>query len=167
MIRACEERDFQAMLTLINAAAEAYRGIIPADRWKEPYMPDDELVHEIAAGVQFQGFEEDGALKGVMGVQEVKDVTLIRHAYVDPRAQGQGIGAALLDSCRASARRPLLIGADWAIRFYEEHGFEKTSMAEKERLLRTYWTIPERQIETSVVLADGRWFTANPTANPA
>jgi GNAT superfamily N-acetyltransferase len=171
MVRACEERDFQAMLMLINAAAEAYRGIIPADRWKEPYMPDSELVDEIAAGVRFQGFEEDGVLKGVMGVQEVKDVTLIRHAYVDPAAQGRGIGAALLDNCRASARRPLLIGtwaaADWAIRFYEKHGFEKTSVAEKQRLLRTYWTIPERQIETSVVLADGRWFTANPTANRA
>ncbi|MDP7642285.1 MAG: GNAT family N-acetyltransferase [Alphaproteobacteria bacterium] len=165
MIRACEESDFEALVALINAAAQAYRGIIPPDRWKEPYMPAQELADEIAAGVQFQGFEEGGALKGVMGVQEVKDVTLIRHAYVDPSAQRQGIGAALLANCRELAERPLLIGtwaaADWAIRFYEKHGFERTSPAEKDRLLSTYWTIPERQIETSVVLADRRWVEAN------
>ncbi len=165
MIRACEEGDFQALLALINAAAEAYRGIIPPDRWKEPYMPAEELVDEIASGVQFQGFEEAGAIKGVMGVQEVKDVTLIRHAYVDPSAQRRGIGAALLANCRELAKRPLLIGtwaaADWAIRFYEKHGFQKTNTADKDRLLSVYWTIPERQIETSVVLADPRWFEAN------
>jgi|TARA_B100000315_G_scaffold258154_1_gene309280 GNAT superfamily N-acetyltransferase len=165
VIRACEESDFEALVALINAAAVAYRGIIPPDRWKEPYMPAQELADEIAAGVQFQGFEEGGALKGVMGVQEVKDVTLIRHAYVDPAAQRQGIGAALLVSCRAATERPLLIGtwaaADWAIRFYEKHGFERTSPAEKDRLLNAYWTIPERQIETSVVLADRRWVEAN------
>ena len=165
MIRACEEGDFQALLALINAAAEAYRGIIPPDRWKEPYMPAEELVDEIASGVQFQGFEEAGVLKGVMGVQEVKDVTLIRHAYVNPSAQRRGIGAALLANCRELAERPLLIGtwaaADWAIRFYEKHGFQKTNTADKDRLLSVYWTIPERQIETSVVLADPRWFEAN------
>ena len=119
MIRACEESDFEALLALINAAAEAYRGIIPPDRWKDPYMPAEELAEEIAAGVQFQVFEEAAVLKGVMGVQDVKDVTLIRHAYVDPAAQRQGVGAALLASCRAAAERPLLIGtwaaADWAI----------------------------------------------------
>ena len=169
MIRACEESDFPALLALINAAAEAYRGIIPPDRWTEPYMPAEELADEIAAGIRFQGFEGtgelSGVLKGVMGVQDVKDVTLIRHAYVDPAAQRQGIGAALLASCRAAAKRPLLIGtwaaADWAIGFYEKHGFQRTSAADKERLLRSYWTIPERQIETSVVLADARWFEAN------
>jgi len=165
VIRACEESDFEALLALINAAAEAYRGIIPPDRWKEPYMPAEELAEEIAAGVQFQVFEEAAVLKGVMGVQDVKDVTLIRHAYVDPAAQRQGVGAALLASCRAAAERPLLIGtwaaADWAIRFYEKYGFEQTSPADKDLLLRAYWTIPERQIETSVVLADGRWFEAN------
>ncbi len=166
MIRACRESDIPAILTLVNAAAEAYRGIIPPDRWKEPYMPDHELADEIAAGVNFQIFEELDALKGVMGVQEVKDVTLIRHAYVDPEAQAQGIGGALLADCRGLARGPLLIGtwaaADWAIRFYEKHGFQQTSTAEKELLLRTYWTIPERQVETSVVLAEERWFEANP-----
>jgi len=169
VIRACEESDFPALLALINAAAEAYRGIIPPDRWKEPYMPAEELADEISAGIRFHGFEgtgvPSGALKGVMGVQDVKDVTLIRHAYVDPAAQRQGIGAALLASCRAAAQRPLLIGtwaaADWAIGFYEKHGFQRTSPADKERLLRTYWTIPERQIETSVVLGDARWFKAN------
>ncbi len=165
MIRAAGEGDLKAMVTLINAAAEAYRGIIPPDRWKEPYMPAAELTDEIAAGVRFQVYEEASAPIGVMGVQEVKDVTLIRHAYVDPTAQRRGIGAALLANCRELAERPLLIGtwaaADWAIRFYEKHGFRVTGPAEKERLLRTYWTIPERQIETSVVLADGRWFEEN------
>ena len=165
MIRACDETDFQALLALINAAAEAYRGIIPPDRWKEPYMPAQELADEIAAGIRFQGFEQAGVLKGVMGVQDVNDVTLIRHAYVDPAAQRQGIGAALLTSCEELAERPLLIGtwaaADWAIGFYEKHGFQRTSPADKDRLLRSYWTIPERQIETSVVLVDARWFEAN------
>ena len=165
MIRACDEADFQALLALINAAAEAYRDIIPPDRWKEPYMPAQELADEISTGIRFQGFEELGVLKGVMGVQDVKDVTLIRHAYVDPAAQRQGIGAALLARCCKLSERPLLIGtwvaADWAIGFYEKHGFQRASPADKDRLLRTYWTIPERQIETSVVLADARWFKAN------
>ena len=165
MIRACDEADFQALLALINAAAETYRDIIPPDRWKEPYMPAQELADEISTGIRFQGFEELGVLTGVMGVQDVKDVTLIRHAYVDPAAQRQGIGAALLARCCKLSERPLLIGtwvaADWAIGFYEKHGFQRASPADKDRLLRTYWTIPERQIETSVVLANARWFKAN------
>jgi GNAT superfamily N-acetyltransferase len=160
MIRAAHEVDFQAILSIINAAAEVYRGIIPPDLWKEPYMPTHELAHEIATGIRFQVFVETGIVKGVMGVQEVKDMTLIRHAYVDPSAQGQGIGAALLKNCRGLAVGPLLIGtwaaADWAIKFYQKNGFQVASRAEKEHLLRTYWTIPERQIETSVVLADSR-----------
>lgn len=167
MIRASHEVDFQAILSIINAAAEAYRGIIPPDLWKEPYMPAHELAHEIAAGIRFQVFVETDIVKGVMGVQEVKDMTLIRHAYVDPSAQGQGIGAALLKNCRGLAARPLLIGtwaaADWAIKFYQKNGFQVASRAEKEHLLRTYWTIPERQVETSVVLADSRWLKANPS----
>ena len=165
MIRVSNKADFQAILSIINAAAEAYRGIIPPDRWKEPYMPAHELAQEIAAGIRFQVFVDADTLKGVMGVQEVKDVTLIRHAYVDPSAQGQGIGAGLLKNCQGLAARPLLIGtwaaADWAIKFYQKHGFQVTSRAEKEHLLRTYWTIPERQVETSVVLADGRWLRTN------
>ena len=165
VIRSCDEADFQALLALINAAAEAYRDIIPPDRWKEPYMPAQELTDEISTKIRFQGFEEAGALKGVMGVQDIKDVTLIRQAYVDPTAQRQGIGTALLTRCCKLAERPLLIGtwaaADWAIKFYEKHGFQRASPADKDRLLRTYWTIPQRQIETSVVLADARWFEEN------
>jgi GNAT superfamily N-acetyltransferase len=162
VIRAYDGGDFAALAALINAAAEAYRGIIPPDRWHEPYMPGEELAAEIAAGVAFQLYDEGGGLVGAMGVQEVKDVSLIRHAYVAPEAQRRGVGSALLESCRARAERPLLIGtwaaAEWAIRFYEKHGFRVTAPAEKDRLLRTYWTIPERQIETSVVLAEALWF---------
>ena len=165
MIRAYEEGDLAALAALINAAAEAYRGIIPPDRWKEPYMPAAELAGEIAAGVRFQIYQEVGAPLGAMGVQKVRDVSLIRHAYVAPGAQRRGIGSALLAQCRELAEHPLLIGtwaaADWAIRFYETHGFRVTEAAEKDRLLRTYWTIPARQIETSVVLAEARWFEWN------
>lgn len=163
MIRICEDIDIPEISRVINDAAEAYRGIIPADRWKEPYMPEDELRAEIAAGVDFLGFDEDGAgLVGVMGVQDVQDVTLIRHAYVVSDVQGMGIGGALIAAILAGARRPLLIGtwaaAEWAIQFYEKHGFEQVTPTVKDRLLKTYWTIPERQIDTSVVLADARWF---------
>ncbi len=162
MIRACVDGAYPELVTLINTAAEAYRGIIPPDRWKEPYMPVGELAAEIAAGVSFWVFEEGAAPIGTMGLQKVQDVTLIRHAYVDPAAQRRGIGGALLAYCRALAKQPLLIGtwaaADWAIRFYEKHGFYITKPEEKDRLLRTYWTIPQRQIETSVVLAEPRWF---------
>ena len=165
MIRSCRENEFSVIHYIINDAAQAYKGVIPADCWSEPYMPEAALTEEIAAGVRFLGYEQDGELVGVMGVQDMKDVTLIRHAYVDPAAQRQGIGAALLANCRAAAKQPLLIGtwaaADWAIRFYEKHGFEQTSPADKDLLLRAYWTIPERQLETSVVLADARWFEAN------
>jgi GNAT superfamily N-acetyltransferase len=145
------------MLAIINAAAEAYRGVIPADRWHDPYMPADELDREIAAGVTFWGYEDGGELLGVMGIQPVRDVTLIRHAYVAPGTQRRGIGGALLEHLVRPAERPLLVGtwadAEWAISFYRRHGFELVSPEEKTRLLKTYWTIPERQIETSVVLA--------------
>lgn len=156
-IRPCTEADFETMHAIINDAAQAYRGVIPADRWHEPYMPREELRHEIDAGVRFWGYEEDGALVGVMGIQDVQDVTLIRHAYVYTARRGHGIGGKLLAHLRALADRPILIGtwaaATWAIRFYEKHGFRQVSWAEKERLLRRYWDIPERQVETSVVLA--------------
>jgi GNAT superfamily N-acetyltransferase len=159
VIRPCRDDERAAILAIVNAAAEAYRGVIPADRWHEPYMPAAELDGEIAAGVAFSGYEADGALVGVMGVQPVRDVALIRHAYVAPERQGRGIGAALLEDLARSTSRPLLVGtwaaAEWAIRFYERHGFELVSPARKADLLRTYWTIPERQIETSVVLANG------------
>src|SRR4051812_29026180 len=145
------------MLAIINAAAEAYRDVIPADRWHDPYMPADELASEIAAGVIFWGYEDDGQLLGVMGIQPVRDVTLIRHAYVAPGTQRRGIGGALLEHLVRPGERPVLVGtwadAEWAISFYRRHGFELVSPEEKTRLLQAYWTIPERQIETSVVLA--------------
>ena len=157
MIRLCRDDERQAILAIVNAAAEAYRGVIPSDRWHEPYMGAEELDREIAAGVAFWGYEEDGALLGVMGIQAVGDVDLIRHAYVRPGRQRGGIGGALLRHLCDAASRPMLVGtwaaADWAIRFYEQHGFELVSEERKTELLRRYWAIPERQIETSVVLA--------------
>jgi len=156
-VRPCRDDERDAILAIVNAAAVAYRGVIPADRWREPYMPRTELDGEIAAGVRFGGYEADGELIGVMGVQEVRDVDLIRHAYVLPGSQRRGIGAALLAHLRKLGDRPMLVGtwanAHWAIRFYERHGFELVSPERKNALLREYWTIPERQIETSVVLA--------------
>ena len=144
------------ILTLVNAAAEAYGGVIPDDCWHEPYMTADELDREMQAGVEFWGYEEDGELTGVMGIQDVGEVDLIRHAYVAPDSQRRGIGSALLERLCGSTQRRVLVGtwaaAEWAIRFYERHGFKLTSREETASLLRTYWTIPDRQIETSVVL---------------
>ena len=162
MVRGCAADDFDRILAIINDAATAYRGIIPDDRWKEPYMPAGELADEIAAGVDFDGYETAGAgLVGVMGVQTVEDVALIRHAYVATGHQRSGIGSALLAGLRGRVDRPILIGtwaaATWAIEFYRRHGFELVPAQEKSTLLRRYWTVPERQIETSVVLADPRW----------
>jgi N-acetylglutamate synthase-like GNAT family acetyltransferase len=134
------------------------------DRWKEPYMPEEELRHEIDNGVVFWGYEEGGDLVGVMGIQQVQDVTLIRHAYVHPTRQNRGIGGRLLSTLRSHTARPALVGtwteATWAISFYEKHGFQLVSTQEKDRLLRKYWSIPERQVETSVVLAESAWFDA-------
>jgi GNAT superfamily N-acetyltransferase len=156
MIRPCTPADIPRIEAIVNEAAEAYRGAIPADRWHEPYMPRAELEREIGAGVRFWGYEDEGELVGVMGVQDVKDVTLIRHAYVSRSRQRSGIGGALMDALVREVKRPLLVGtwaaATWAIRFYERHGFRLVGAAEKDRLLSTYWTIPERQRETSVVL---------------
>jgi GNAT superfamily N-acetyltransferase len=156
-IRPCRDDDREAILAIVNAAAEAYRGVIPADRWHEPYMPRDELDGEITAGVVFWGYEEDGRLIGVMGLQPVRDVDLIRHAYVLPSGQRRGIGGALLKHLQQMSTRPMLVGtwaaADWAIRFYQRHGFELVAPARKSALLKTYWNIPDRQIATSVVLA--------------
>ena len=157
-IRPCRADDRAAILAIVNAAAEAYRGVIPADRWHVPYMPSAQLDEEIAAGVTFWGYEQDGTLVGVMGFQPVRDVDLIRHAYVLPGNQQRGIGGALLRQLRQMSARQLLVGtwaaADWASRFYQRHGFALVSPERKAALLKTYWTIPERQIETSVVLAD-------------
>ena len=161
MIRKCEGRDFEMIWAIINDGAEAYRGIIPVDRWTEPYMAREKLREEIEHGVVFWGYEDEGKLSGVMGIQDVQDVTLIRHAYVRSGNQKRGIGAQLLRHLLELAERPVLIGtwadAVWAIRFYEKHGFELVRAKEKERLLKKYWSIPERQVETSVVLADETW----------
>jgi N-acetylglutamate synthase-like GNAT family acetyltransferase len=161
MIRTCDDSDFETIYQIINEAAQVYKGIIPADRWKEPYMPREELEHEIEAGVRFWAYEEDGELLGVMGIQDVLDVTLIRHAYVSTAQQNKGIGGRLLSHLRTLTSRPILLGtwadATWAIRFYEKHGFHLVTQKEKERLLKKYWAIPDRQIETSVVLAEETW----------
>ena len=162
MIRRCTADDFDRILAIINDAARAYRGVIPEDRWKEPYMPAGELAGELAADISFDGYEIEGAgLVGVMGIQPVEDVTLIRHAYVATDHRRSGIGSALLEGLLARQDRPVLIGtwaaADWAIAFYRRYGFETVPEPEKTRLLRRYWTVPERQTETSVVLADSRW----------
>ena len=161
MIRPCDERDFEAILTIVNDGAQAYKGVIPEDRWTEPYMPREELRQEMDHGVSFWGVEEDGVLLGVMGIQPVDDVTLIRHAYVRSASRRRGIGASLLRHLLEMASTPVLIGtwadAVWAIRFYRKFGFQVVSREEKDRLLRRYWAIPERQVETSVVLADRMW----------
>ena len=156
IVRRCQPADFEAMYAIINDAAQAYRGVIPPDRWHEPYMPREELAHEIRQGVVFWGLEEAGVLVGVMGLQPVKDVTLIRHAYVASARRGEGIGGNLLDHLLQTTVGRILVGtwaaAEWAIRFYEKHGFRRVTPAAKDRLLREYWAIPERQVETSVVL---------------
>lgn len=162
MIRECDRHEFVIIYEIINEAAQAYKSVIPSDRWRDPYMSKEELQAEIDAGVVFWGYELDGTLAGVMGIQGVRGVILIRHAYVRPGYQRQGIGSALLTHLRSQTDRPILIGtwaaASWAIQFYETHGFRVVPSVKKDELLRTYWSIPARQVETSVVLADDRWF---------
>ena len=166
MIRRCDDRDFDTIWAIINDGAQAYKGIIPADRWIEPYMTRQKLRHEIGDGVVFWGCEESGTLAGVMGIQQVQDVTLIRHAYVLTGRQKRGIGGRLLSHLLKLAKNPVLIGtwadAIWAIHFYQKNGFQLVSPQEKDRLLKKYWTVPERQIETSVVLADPAWRKTQP-----
>lgn len=158
MFRKCIESDFDSIYKIINSAAIAYKGIIPADRGEGPYMPGEELAEEINSGVVFWCFEADGNIQGVMGIQNVKDVTLIRHAYTLPSCQRKGIGSKLLQHLGSLTKKPLLMGtwqdAKWAIRFYEKHGFKLVSDKEKNILLRKYWEIPEKQVETSVVLSN-------------
>jgi N-acetylglutamate synthase-like GNAT family acetyltransferase len=162
MIRQCRSDEFGVIGEIINDAAQAYQGVIPEDRWHEPYMSQAELEEQVKQGVIFWGMEQDGKLMGVMGIQPVQDVTLIRHAYVFTACRNRGIGSGLLRHLRTLTARPILIGtwaaAVWAVAFYEKHGFRKVSLAEKDRLLKKYWSIPDRQIETSVVLADDKWF---------
>jgi GNAT superfamily N-acetyltransferase len=156
MIRKCADPDLPVIASIINEAAQVYRGAIPDDCWHEPYMSAAALAAEMSAGVSFHGFEASGVLVGVMGLQDVRDATLIRHAYVRPLHQGLGVGSALMTFLRDHARRPLLVGtwaaAEWAIRFYQRHGFRLVDHEEKDRLLRAYWNIPDRQRDTSVVL---------------
>jgi GNAT superfamily N-acetyltransferase len=156
-VRPCRDDERPAILAIVNAAAEAYRGVIPPDRWHEPYMPADELDEEIGDGVVFWGYEAGGELAGIMGIQPVGDVDLIRHAYVLPDRQREGIGGTLMQQLARSATRRMLVGtwaaAGWAIAFYQRHGFELLPREEGAALLRRYWAIPERQIETSMVLS--------------
>jgi N-acetylglutamate synthase-like GNAT family acetyltransferase len=160
MIRECTDADFNTIFGIINDAAQAYKGVVPDDRWHEAYMPIEELRHEIEDEVVFWGLEHDGQLLGVMGIQDRGDVTLIRHAYVRTRAQQQGIGTRLLRHLESMTEKPILVGtwadALWAISFYEKNGYTLVSEEEKHRLLRKYWSIPERQVQTSVVLVNQR-----------
>jgi GNAT superfamily N-acetyltransferase len=157
-VRLCRKDERLVISEIINKAAEAYRGVIPPDRWHDPYMSLQELDSEISAGVAFWAYDSEGDVIGVMGIQPVRDVDLIRHAYVRPGNQRRGIGAALISHIRSMSSRQMLVGtwaaAAWAIAFYQRHGFEPVSAEKKPALLKTYWTIPERQIETSVVLAN-------------
>jgi len=162
MIRQCKIEEFEKIYEVINDAAVTYKGIIPPDCWEEPYMSKEELRREIGDGVVFWGYYEEDKLIGVMGLQSIQDVTLIRHGYVLTTKQNQGIGRELLSRLRKETTRPILIGtwaaSVWAIRFYEKQGFKLVSLEQKDQLLRKYWSIPERQISTSVVLADEKWF---------
>ena len=166
MIRPLKNDEVELALAIINeSSTAAYKGVIPDDCWQEPYMPGEELWAEIAAGIDFWVYEVDGAILGVMGRQPLTEVTLIRHAYVRPAAQQRGLGAQLLRHLLQGVNAPILVGtwaaAWWAIRFYEKHGFKLVTPMEKDRLLRRYWTISDRQVETSVVLGDAGWFTSS------
>jgi GNAT superfamily N-acetyltransferase len=161
MIRQCTQPDFSVIHAIINEAAQAYRGVIPEDRWHEPYMPSDELRREIDDGVEFWGYEEAGDLVGVMGLQDRGDLYLIRHAYVRATHQNRGIGTKLLHHLEQMTDKPILVGtwadATWAVQFYQKNGYQLLSRSDTERLLKKYWKIPERQIVTSVVLANSKW----------
>ena len=164
LIRKGEATDFEQILAIVNDAAQAYRGVIPDDRWHDPYMPADELSKEIADGVLFWVAEDEQHLVGVMGIQDKGDVALVRHAYIATAVQRSGVGTSLLRHVKGLVDKPLLIGtwadASWAIAFYQRNGFTTVPNSEKDRLLRAYWSIPLRQIETSVVLVDSRWTAA-------
>ena len=162
VIRSGTPADFHAILRIVNEAALVYRGVIPADCWHEPYMPEVELANDIhSGGIVFWIAEQNGRLQGVIGIQDKGDVALVRHAYVATDAQRNGVGTHLLHHVESLADKPILIGtwadATWAIRFYQRNGYTIVEDQVKDQLLRTYWAIPSRQIETSVVLADARW----------
>lgn len=154
MIRKCRLDDSGRIYFIINETAKAYEGVIPDDCYRQPYMPMDELNQEMKQ-MTFFGEEVNGELVGAMGLQTVKDITLIRHAYVLPQWQRQGISSKILNYLKGMVNTSkLLVGtwadAYWAIAFYKKHGFGL--LPDKEELLKTYWAIPKRQIETSVVL---------------
>jgi N-acetylglutamate synthase-like GNAT family acetyltransferase len=161
MIRKCADEDFEEIFNIINDASIAYKGVIPPDQWHEPYMPREELQAQIEDGVRFSCYVDDNEIVGVMGIQDKEDVALIRHAYVRTKQRKKGVGSLLLQELIKDEQKPILIGtwkaADWAIRFYEKHGFRLVDEEEKDRLLKKYWAIPDRQVETSVVLADGKY----------
>jgi N-acetylglutamate synthase-like GNAT family acetyltransferase len=169
-IRRSNEDDIIAMLAILNAAAQAYQGVIPVDRWREPYMPRNELIKEISDGVIFWLAEDQKRPLGMMGIQDKGDVALIRHAYVEPAAQRLGVGTSLLHHVLGIMEKPVLIGtwldAFWAIEFYRRSGFAVVENSQKDYLLRQYWSIPERQIETSVVLANARWMNTHEVVYP-
>lgn len=161
MIRRCNDSDFDLILQIINDGAQAYKGIIPQDRWHDPYMTPEELRREIQDSILFWGYEEEEGLTAVMGIQDKGEVTLIRHAYVSTLRRKCGIGGQLLRFLESMTTKPILIGtwaaATWAVAFYEKYGYRLLKTEEKNRLLRKYWTIPERQVETSIVLANAKW----------
>jgi N-acetylglutamate synthase-like GNAT family acetyltransferase len=165
MIRKANDEDFEEIFNIINDAAIAYKGVIPPDRWHEPYMPREELRAQIEDGVRFSCYVDDDEIIGVMGIQDKADVELIRHAYVRTKQRKKGVGSLLLHDLIKDAKKPILIGtwkaADWAISFYEKHGFRLVEEEEKIRLLKKYWAIPDRQVETSVVLVDGKYKGSN------
>lgn len=161
MLERCTTNDFQDIYDIINDAAAAYKGVIPADRWHEPYMSEAELNEQIKQGVEFWCYKENGKILGVMGIQDKGDVTLIRHAYVRTTSRNKGIGGKLLANLIQLTSKPVLIGtwadATWAITFYQKHRFRLLSKEETNKLLLKYWSIPPRQVETSVVLANADW----------
>ena len=168
MIRECTASDWRRIFEIINDAAQAYKGVIPEDRWHDPYMPFEDLKKEIVSGVIFWGLEHEGRLSGVMEIQDRGEVALIRHAYVRTPDQHLGIGTRLLKQLESLTEKSILIGtwaaAFWAISFYEKKGYTRVSEEEKNCLLRKYWSIPERQVETSVVLANETWNKTKPAA---
>ena len=165
MIVPSKKSDFKDIFDIINDAASAYKGIIPTDRWHEPFMSEQELQTQIEDGIKFWCYLDNDNIIGVMGIQEKSDVTLIRHAYVRTTARNKGIGSKLLNHLSELTTKPILVGtwadATWAINFYKKYGFKLVPFDDKEHLLRKYWTIPLRQIETSVVLASSNWTSSN------
>lgn len=162
VLRPCKPGDFEEIYAIINDGAQAYKGVIPADRWHDPYMSRPALAGEIEDKVLFWGIEQEGRLAAVMGIQDRGDVTLIRHAYVRTEYHRQGLGSKLLSHLADMTTKPILIGtwtaARWAVSFYEKHGYQLVEEEEKIRLLKKYWSIPQRQVETSSVLASQSWF---------